>query len=266
MTFKQFLPDIRLQNFIKHYWVMEIDEGIHGREDVFFPVGAIEIIFHFGSPLLRLENSNWQMEKTAFVEGQQSGILRVKQNGNTKTVGITFYPWTTIAFFKNEPASFTNLNFKVGEINTTLEHLYQQLSLLNNVDYVPVVCNKYFLTYLGQYEYLDKRPHLQIMNAFKKRTDNFSVRDLKTNWTYSNRLFETKFKELIGTSAGQFIKKKRMNYVLKKIMNEEFRSLTDLSYSAGYYDQSHFIKDFKGYFRTTPKQFQCDYPMLKNFV
>jgi len=39
---------------------------------------------------------------------------------------------------------------------------------------------------------------------------------------------------------------------------EQYTNLTDLAYENGYYDQAHFIKDFKAFTGMSPKQFFKD--------
>lgn len=49
------------------------------------------------------------------------------------------------------------------------------------------------------------------------------------------------------------------------IYNNESR-LTDISYKYGYYDQSHFVKVFKGYTYYAPREFQLHKPALKSYL
>jgi AraC-like DNA-binding protein len=45
---------------------------------------------------------------------------------------------------------------------------------------------------------------------------------------------------------------------LKVLLNEEITSLTDLAYENEYFDQAHFIKEFKQFTGLTPKEFFGD--------
>jgi transcriptional regulator GlxA family with amidase domain len=69
------------------------------------------------------------------------------------------------------------------------------------------------------------------------------------------RQLERKFKKHIGVSPKQLGKVIRLQTALKMLLNEETESLTHIAYESEYYDQAHFIKDFKEFTGTNPKDF-----------
>lgn len=60
------------------------------------------------------------------------------------------------------------------------------------------------------------------------------------------------FKNHVGQNAQQFLKTIRFRNVLEGIL-EQKNSLTELGFRNHYYDQPHFIKDFKAYAGQSPK-------------
>lgn len=104
-----------------------------------------------------------------------------------------------------------------------------------------------------------------IICAFKKMNES-KLTDLKKGWAYSSKFFEIKFKELIGVPASELMRKKRMANALKAMLNDGQRTFTDLSHTTGYFDQSHFIKDFRYYFNVSPRSFQKEQCLLKHFI
>ena len=266
MNVQHFSPAIQLRQLIKHYWLMEIDSSKKHHEELLFPVGAIEIIFHLQTPFLRINNDIWIPERKAFIEGQQSGILRVKQKGVMKTIGITFYPWATTFFYNTHPISFTDNSFDINDIDNSIYQLSEKLQNNTDNNMIPMLCNSYFLSFLKNKFHKHNSTDLAIINAFKQPNENFTVSEFEKDWSFSSKFFEKKFKELVGVSAGELIKKRRMNIVLKKTLNQEYKSLTDVAYAAGYYDQSHFIKDFQTFFQTSPKILKKEHSLLKHFI
>ena len=46
------------------------------------------------------------------------------------------------------------------------------------------------------------------------------------------------------------------------LLNQQSESLTKIAYESEYYDQAHFIKDFKEFTGTNPKEFLEDDKMV----
>lgn len=70
----------------------------------------------------------------------------------------------------------------------------------------------------------------------------------------SRRQFERKFIHYAGYSPKQFQRIARFNTAIKGF-EQRPKSLTEMAYSCGYYDQSHFIHDFRLFSGYNPKAF-----------
>ena len=66
---------------------------------------------------------------------------------------------------------------------------------------------------------------------------------------------ERKFISVVGMSPKQLSRIVRMQSTLKMLEQKNFASLTSLAHENGYYDQAHFIKDFKEFTGMSPKLF-----------
>jgi AraC-like DNA-binding protein len=72
----------------------------------------------------------------------------------------------------------------------------------------------------------------------------------------SLRNFERKCKERLGMSAKTYARVARFHAAYRTIERKPAISWTDLAMELGYYDQTHFIKDFKEFARLTPTVLQ----------
>jgi AraC-like DNA-binding protein len=70
----------------------------------------------------------------------------------------------------------------------------------------------------------------------------------------SRRQFERQFREASGLSPRLFARVVRFQETIKRFGSRDL-SLTGLAYECGYYDQSHFIHDFKAFSGHHPRQF-----------
>lgn len=81
-----------------------------------------------------------------------------------------------------------------------------------------------------------------------------SVQELAGLSHYSERHLNRVFHDYLGLSAKQFSKLLRVNRVIQQ-MQPPGVSLTELAQAAGFYDQPHFIHEFKSVCGITPTQY-----------
>lgn len=71
----------------------------------------------------------------------------------------------------------------------------------------------------------------------------------------SPRQLEREFKQKVGISPKHYMRIARLNEVNRIITKGRPLLLTDVSYTCGYSDQAHFIRDFKHFTGESPKKF-----------
>lgn len=84
------------------------------------------------------------------------------------------------------------------------------------------------------------------------RSGNLPIDDLVSGFSRSSRQFERDFKEIVGFSPKFYSRLARFQSVLE-LGNR--RTLTELAQNSGYYDQSHFIREFREFSGYLPKDF-----------
>lgn len=85
-----------------------------------------------------------------------------------------------------------------------------------------------------------------------------SVQEISSKVNISQRQLERKFRELIGVSPKQYLRLTRINKVMQLLEQNQHLTLTDIAYYCGFFDQAHFIKDFKHITGHTPTSFIND--------
>lgn len=115
--------------------------------------------------------------------------------------------------------------------------LAQQIKLSGNVDFVQQVC-----------EFIVAKKGMVQVNEISEVFDK--------SRQYINRVF----KKEVMCSLKDYIIAIKIVDLIKHYKKNSVKSLTVLSYEYGYFDQAHFINDFKKVSGLTPKQFFDDYP------
>jgi AraC-like DNA-binding protein len=82
-----------------------------------------------------------------------------------------------------------------------------------------------------------------------------SIDQLSESLCVSGRSLQKIFKKYVGMSPVHFRKIVRFNRAANLLLNSSVDSLTDITYLCGYYDQAHFIKDFRTFGGISPSEF-----------
>lgn len=256
--YKQFIrPSELLKQYIKCFVVFEASSlSEYKAKQRIYPRGCIDLVFHYGQPFLfRKRNESFALEPRSVVCGQQMNYYDLSPSGKTGMVYVMFRPFGAGMFFKvpmneiaNQNVAFECLANKeafeiedkilnatcIRERVTIIEDFLIEKLIQNNNDARQIVC---------------------VLNKIFQRKGQISIKQLAETACLSIKQFERKFSGLIGLNPKQFLRIVRFQNVLQMKKNRHNDNLTSLALESGYYDQSHFINDFRLITGLTPKEF-----------
>ena len=256
MNYQTFEPNQDLAPFVKCYWTLESPKEESPEKQTIIPDGCMEMIFHYGDSYKQLaENGTSIIQPKCFVIGQLTQPLEIEPTGETGIFSVRFHPngflpYATLPIkeMENTAVALEKLFGKEGKeienvilnTNSTPERIkYIETFLLNR------------LTDITTIDRIIKSTVGTILTA----NGQFSVDELFKQTNINRRQLERKFSSAIGLSPKQLSKTIRLQAVLKALLSKNFTSLTALAHDNEYYDQPHFIKDFKEFTGVTPKEF-----------
>ena len=256
MNYQTFEPNENLVSLIKCYWTLEsTDEEIPEKQTI-VPDGCIEMIFHYCDAYKQyIENGNSIIQPKCFVIGQLTRPLEIEPTGKTGIFSIRFHPngflpFTTLPIKEMENTAVAlekifgtdgqEIERKSLNVNTTLERIK--------------LIESFFLRRLSDRPTID-RIVKSTVETILTANGQLSIDELSKKTNINRRQLERKFSLAIGLSPKQLSKTVRLQAMLKILLNKQFTSLTSLAYQGDYYDQAHFIKDFREFTGFTPKEF-----------
>jgi AraC-like DNA-binding protein len=91
------------------------------------------------------------------------------------------------------------------------------------------------------------------VDTIQQHYGSIRIKKLAADLHISQDPFEKRFRATIGATPKQYASIIRLQHLIKNYRTSE--SLTEAAYQAGYFDQSHFIKDFRLFTGKSPKAF-----------
>ncbi|MDR2009902.1 MAG: helix-turn-helix transcriptional regulator [Bacteroidales bacterium] len=256
MNYQTFEPDENLRTFVKCYWILENPEETYPEVQEIVPDGCMEMIFHCADLYEQYdENGTSIIQPRCFVIGQLTRPLKIKPTGETKIFSVRFHPEGFMPFatipikeMENRAVSLKELFGKDGyEIE---QKIVKSGSVFDKIKHI----EEFLINKLSRTETID-RMIKSTVETILTANGQISVEDLTRQIDTNRRQLERKFSSAIGLSPKQLSKIVRLQMVLKLLMSGKFTNFIDLAHYGEYYDQAHFIKDFKEFTGYTPKEF-----------
>ncbi|WP_443947059.1 DUF6597 domain-containing transcriptional factor [Pedobacter sp. AW1-32] len=261
MKFIRVIPDEQLSGLIECYWMMEDDNAIPRIEKI-VPDGFTEIIFNYGGVYQANIQGSWQVQMPNLLAGQINSFFHLKNMAATASFAIKFKPAAITQLFGIDMAIYVD---KIVNLDTIPNLRLAELSnvLLPFKDQQQIICqlNSHFLLLK---ENATSNPLESELALIFASNGSVSVRELCNAGGKNERQLQRLFKRYVGLSPKYYARIIRFNYIFELIKKGEM-SWAAIVYRSGYYDQSHFIRDFKCFTGEDPSSYEFDHSNMANF-
>lgn len=256
MTYNEYIPDAELAPYVKCIWALQV-EGMPGnphRERI-LPDGCMELIFHYGDLFQQYHNDRPELQPRSFVHGQMKAYIEIAPTGNTGMIAARFYPHGLAAFIDMPVYELTDRVTDVGSLfGKNAWELEQQLgNAPNEAERVRLLTG--FLTKRLRRSSVKTDMAANAVRTIMTTGGNIAVNKLAMDACMSERQFERVFLASVGVSAKAFSKIVRFQHSIRAAQSGKQTTLTQLAHDSGYYDQAHYIRDFKAFAGVTPVQY-----------
>lgn len=262
MNFQIVQPSGFLKNYIKNYCFMESDIYEVDIMERVIPAENIQLMFHYKNPFVVFHsNDSIVKQPRSIISGLSDNYSDVSTNGETGVVFISFHTTGACHFFKFPLSEIENQSVDLTDIfNSEIRRIEELLYLKNTMkEKVAVIEDFLIRSYspIPSYDGLLIQKGVEIVKNCKGQTNAKYLSDCLFT---TPKTLERKFSKYLGKTTKQVIKLIRFQEILQDLSVNKNVSLTEYAYRNGYFDQSHFIKDFKTYSGYTPKDFLVKYP------
>lgn len=266
MDYRTYETPEALNGFVKCFWTLEGDAASALARQRIVPDGCMEMIFHYGD-LYRQYNADgsYEVQPRSFVFGQITEALDIASTGATGIFAARFHPGGFIPFATIPLSAMENRAVPLEEL-FGVSGVQLEKEIMQAVDTPGRI--KIVTGFLGQKldapEAIDRAVQSGV-SVLLQLNGQVSVDKLSRQININRRQLERRFAAAIGLSPKQLAKIMRLQATLKLLLSGQYSSLTELAYEGDYYDQAHFIKDFKEFTGMSPGKFYAGNLKLSAF-
>jgi len=238
--------------------MMETDACDGDVSERVIPTGNVQLMFHYRKPfVVKDQNDNiLAVQPQSIISGLTNSYLDVSTHGEAGVIAVTFLPLGACNFFnfpmsEIEDSSIDLCDIYFKEIKEIEEQVCNAITLDERIQIIEKFLIRRFFP-VRNYDYMLIHQAIKLINTNYGQINSNILSD---KLFVTTKTLERKFSAILGKSPKQYSKLVRYQSAVVDILRNPNINLTELAIRNGYYDQSHFIKDFKTFLGYTPGEF-----------
>ncbi|MDQ8054015.1 MAG: helix-turn-helix domain-containing protein [Pedobacter sp.] len=260
MNFIRLDPAPQLAHLIECYWIIE-NQSPDGQPQKIIPDGFTELVFHYQNQFQININGQWEDQDKYLIAGQISRFFYLRDTGVAGMVAVKFKPAALTQLFGLTMQEFTDRTIALKDLSDPkLNQLHQQILPYPGPETAKQIFDRFFIAMLP----IAETPINVALDLIFKRKGLVTVKQLADEAQMGDRQLGRLFLKYIGLSPKYYCRIIRFNYIYELIQDRK-RPWAEIVYLSGYYDQSHFIRDFKAFTGEDPSSYAFDAENMANF-
>lgn len=253
--YREHSPSTALEPFVDCFWTRVGRPGLEARV---IPDGAVDIIFDLAAPAV---------STAAFVVGTMTAPLVVKPARVCDYVAVRFHPGAAQPLFGNSMRELADHQVDLGSIWPS-QVASEWIELLHEAG--PKEQRVRALQRLLTRRVHSIRPPEPRVREAVRRIDasngSISVEELSRGLGLTRQHMARLFDHHIGVGVKFFSRIIRLRFVLEALKRIAGKGFTvdwaTLAVDSGFFDQAHFVRDFRAITGMTPRRFQQETGVL----
>lgn len=252
----EYQPCESLKPFVELYWEGSFNTNESGQMSLqMIPNGCLELIIHLNDLHCDLnKDDTWSQTPDYMILGMCTQPHEVQFQGYVNVFAIRFKPeglynifGLPVAMFKD---SYEDMSLVLGHKFRDFSHRVKEekgvAAMINRTEQYLLSCLRGTKIDFG---------YINLAADLIRKTKGIRIEDLPGKVYISQRQLEREFKDKVGISPKHYLRITRINEVLRLLDTNQEMDLTRVAYYCGYFDQAHFINDFKSMTGKNPSIF-----------
>jgi len=256
MNYRVYTPHALLLPYVKCYWSLEADSRAMATAERIFPDGCVELLFHYGDRFRKYTGPQQSiLQPRSFIHGQIRSYIELEATGAAGMFGVRFQPMGLQAFVLMDALELSGLNVETEQVwgKAGDELSDRMLNASCGTERAQIVDAFLLRNLRGNMHSIHMLSWC--VQQIQHSAGSITVDTLAREVNVGRRQLERRFMAGVGLSPKILSRIIRFQNVLQLIGQNRINSLTALAYEGGYYDQPHFIRDFREFTGMSPRTY-----------
>lgn len=266
MIYKTRRPRLQLEPYVDCIWLLASGTPSTAQQpEIVLPDGKMELIVHFGDHFEKLERNRFEKQARTLFSGQITEKIVLRGSGEIGIVAIRFKPGGASRFFRFPHHEILDQVIRLEDIlGRDSSVLEEQILNAKTHDERMLIMEGFLVDRMLDQESLDGLI-LQACRYIVQSGGEYTVRDLERLIGLSERQLERRFKVEVGLTPKMLSRIVRFQRFMALSHDKNLLLLTDAALMCGYYDQAHFIRDFKAFAGISPSIYLAQPHKISDF-
>ena len=256
MQYAEVDPAPPLAQYVRCIWSFDDDSG-QGAPQRIVPDGRPELVVHCTLPYREIEAGRAIAQTRILFAGQLTRPLWLKPGPRSRVIGVRFHPAGAYRFLGQPLDTFTDVRVAVASLWPEEEtRLWSEVSAAKETSTRIKAIERFVERRIVASGVAEDEIVSRCVAAMQE--------EVATQAGIGRRQLERRFRKVVGISPGTLSDILRFRRVFDAIEHDSARPWTDAAAAAGYYDQSHLVRDFRRFVGCTPTEFAAAQPGLSS--
>lgn len=256
MNYQQDFPGLALSPFIDRFWqIREPADSLISASETIIPDGQTELIFNWGDTFERKgKDGQYRAQGQAFLVGQINEGMKIRSTGTTEFFSIRFRSNGLYPFIRASMHAFSGYDVPVDELFPNCHQLVEGVLEAQSFAERVKIAESFLIGLQGR-SFQQQVTLDHAIQTIDAHTGMLPIKSLADQVGCSQRQLERHFNRCVGLSAKQYARIVKFQHVFSGFETGEVPNWARLAVDRGYFDQAHFIHEFKRFTGKSPKQY-----------
>jgi AraC-like DNA-binding protein len=256
MIYRTYQPRSPLSQFIEVLWMREGD-NLPQSQSRLLPIGSMELVINLHEDRIPLFDCHSRAPigstNGSMLCGAHSQGFIINNESKLSVMGVHFKPGGNASFFSLPAGELHNQRVSLDELwQGRAAELRERLLEASTWEARFLVLERFLLMVMQP---SDRYPAVDFALRQFERSPASTVSAVTDKVGFSARHFNKIFRDQVGLTPKLFCRIRRLQQVLDLISSKDQVDWTDIAIACGYFDQAHFIHDFRMLADCTPTEY-----------